>query len=175
MGLIPGLGRSPGKGKGYPLQSSGLENSMDYMSMRLQRVRHDWATFIFSSQEMSVPKLAPSSVWDFRVPPCTGLRLNGNWTHVIPFDPSTTGSSTKCSYLQTLAVSEQKKEWPPRVSSQEESDPALSEYGQQSTAGTPRKGGYGGGGKKTWKEKKIVCVSDTTNLSEALKHRNCLC
>ena len=27
---IPGLGRSPGEGKGYPLQYSGLENSMDY-------------------------------------------------------------------------------------------------------------------------------------------------
>ena len=26
---IPGLGRSPGEGKGYPLQYSGLENSMD--------------------------------------------------------------------------------------------------------------------------------------------------
>ena len=29
-GLIPGLGGSPGEGKGYPLQYSGLENSMDY-------------------------------------------------------------------------------------------------------------------------------------------------
>ena len=29
VGLIPGLGRSPGEGKGYPLQYSGLENSMD--------------------------------------------------------------------------------------------------------------------------------------------------
>ena len=28
---IPGLGRSPGKGKGYPFQYSGLENSMDYI------------------------------------------------------------------------------------------------------------------------------------------------
>ena len=28
-GLIPGLGRSPGDGKGYPLQYSGLENAMD--------------------------------------------------------------------------------------------------------------------------------------------------
>ena len=27
--LIPGLGKSPGEGKGYPLQYSGLENSMD--------------------------------------------------------------------------------------------------------------------------------------------------
>ena len=29
LGLIPGLGRSPGEGKGYPLQYSGPENSMD--------------------------------------------------------------------------------------------------------------------------------------------------
>ena len=28
-GLIPGLGRSPGEGNGYPLQYSCLENSMD--------------------------------------------------------------------------------------------------------------------------------------------------
>ena len=26
LGLIPGLGRAPGEGKGYPLQYSGLEN-----------------------------------------------------------------------------------------------------------------------------------------------------
>ena len=31
LGLIPGLGRSPGEGKGYPLQYSGLENSKDYV------------------------------------------------------------------------------------------------------------------------------------------------
>ena len=29
LGLIPGLGRSPGEGKSYPLQYSGLENSID--------------------------------------------------------------------------------------------------------------------------------------------------
>ena len=28
LGSIPGLGRSPGEGIGYPLQYSGLENSM---------------------------------------------------------------------------------------------------------------------------------------------------
>ena len=44
MGLIPGLGRSPGEGKGYPLQYSGLENSMECMLLllllsRLSRVR----------------------------------------------------------------------------------------------------------------------------------------
>ena len=35
LGSIPGLGRSPVEGKGYPLQYSGLENSMG-----LQRVGH---------------------------------------------------------------------------------------------------------------------------------------
>ena len=29
LALIPGLGRSPGEGNGYPFQYSGLENSMD--------------------------------------------------------------------------------------------------------------------------------------------------
>ena len=29
LGLIPGLGRSPGEGNGYPLQYSDLQNSMD--------------------------------------------------------------------------------------------------------------------------------------------------
>ena len=30
LGMIPGLGRSPGEGKDYLVQYSGLENSMDY-------------------------------------------------------------------------------------------------------------------------------------------------
>ena len=33
--------QSPGEGNSYPLQYSGLENSMDY-SMGSQRIRHDW-------------------------------------------------------------------------------------------------------------------------------------
>ena len=35
-GLIPRSGRSTGEGKGYPLQYSDLENSMDWNSMGLQ-------------------------------------------------------------------------------------------------------------------------------------------
>ena len=34
LGSIPGLGRSPGEGKGYPLQYSGLENSTDSLCGR---------------------------------------------------------------------------------------------------------------------------------------------
>ena len=45
LGLTPELGRSPGEGSGYPLQYSGLENSMteelhSLQSMGSQRVRH---------------------------------------------------------------------------------------------------------------------------------------
>ena len=35
LGSIPGLGRSPGEGKSYPLQYSGLENSMDCIVHRV--------------------------------------------------------------------------------------------------------------------------------------------
>ena len=46
LGLIPGSGRSPGEGNGYPLQYSCLENFMDrggwwLQSMELKRVGHD--------------------------------------------------------------------------------------------------------------------------------------
>ena len=40
LGLIPGSGRSTGEGIGYPLQYSGLENSIQ--SMGSQRVGHDF-------------------------------------------------------------------------------------------------------------------------------------
>ena len=45
LGLIPGLGRSPGEGKDYPLQYSGLENFMDSIvcPWGSQRVGHDSA------------------------------------------------------------------------------------------------------------------------------------
>ena len=49
LGSIPALGRSPGKGKGYSFQYSGLENFMDYSSWGSQRVGHDWVTFPFQS------------------------------------------------------------------------------------------------------------------------------
>ena len=37
LGLIPGLGRSPGEVKGYPLLYSGLENSMDCIDHRVTK------------------------------------------------------------------------------------------------------------------------------------------
>ena len=44
LGLIPELGRSPGEGDGYPLQHSGLENSMDRGAWQatVYRVAKSW-------------------------------------------------------------------------------------------------------------------------------------
>ena len=49
LGLIPGLGRSCGEGKGYPLQYSGLENSMDSLVHGVAKSRARLRDFYFLS------------------------------------------------------------------------------------------------------------------------------
>ena len=56
LGSIPGLGRSPGEGNSYPLQYSGLENSMDFVVHRVTKsdfvtlwTQWDSVTFTFTS------------------------------------------------------------------------------------------------------------------------------
>ena len=48
LGSIPGLGRFPGERKGYPLQYSGLENSMDCIVHGVTKSQHNWVTFTFT-------------------------------------------------------------------------------------------------------------------------------
>ena len=47
LDLIPGLGRSPGKGKGYLLQYSGLENSIDSVVRGIAKSRTRLSNFHF--------------------------------------------------------------------------------------------------------------------------------
>ena len=49
LSLIPVLGRSPGEGKGYPLQYSGLENSMDFIVHGVAKSRTWLSDFHFLS------------------------------------------------------------------------------------------------------------------------------
>ena len=50
LSLIPGLGRSPGEGKGYPLQYSGLENSMDCIVHGVTKTQlSDFHTYIHNA------------------------------------------------------------------------------------------------------------------------------
>ena len=48
MGSILGLGRSPGDGKGYPLQYSDLENSMDCIVRGVARSRTQLSNLHFT-------------------------------------------------------------------------------------------------------------------------------
>ena len=47
LGSVPGLGRSPGEGKDYPLQCSGLENFMDCIVHRITKSRTQLSDFHF--------------------------------------------------------------------------------------------------------------------------------
>ena len=49
LGLIPGLERSPGEGKGYPLQYSCLETSMDYTVHGVTKSQTQLSDFQFAS------------------------------------------------------------------------------------------------------------------------------
>ena len=49
LGLIPGLGRSPGEGKGF-LQYSGLENSIDYIVHGVAKSQTQLSDFHFTSR-----------------------------------------------------------------------------------------------------------------------------
>jgi len=49
LGSIPGLGRSLGEGKGYPLQYSGLENFMDCIVHGVAKSRTRLSKFHFTS------------------------------------------------------------------------------------------------------------------------------
>ena len=64
LGLIPGLGRSPGEGNGNPLQYSCLENPMDRGAWwatvhGVARVRHDLVTKPPPPQTVSQSDLSP--------------------------------------------------------------------------------------------------------------------
>ena len=61
LGSIPGLGRSPGKGDSYPLQYSGLENSMDRRAWQatvhwVTKSRTQLSDFYFTSLQLCSQK-----------------------------------------------------------------------------------------------------------------------
>ena len=53
LGLILGLGRNPGEGKGYPFQYSGLESSMDCIVYGVARSQTRLSDFHLVTKESS--------------------------------------------------------------------------------------------------------------------------
>ena len=65
LGSIPGLGRSPGEGKGYPIQYSGLENSMDCIVHGITKGQTQLSDFHFDflcNKRSHVPQLEKAHV-----------------------------------------------------------------------------------------------------------------
>ena len=63
LGSIPGLGRSPGEGKGYPLQYSGLENPMECIVHGVTKSEFHFTSLLFSVIKylhLAVQPLPPS-------------------------------------------------------------------------------------------------------------------
>ena len=58
LGLIPGLGRAPGKWKGYPLQYSSLQNSMHCIVHGVQKTQTQMSDFhfqLFNTISIKIP------------------------------------------------------------------------------------------------------------------------
>ena len=78
LGSIPGLGRSPGEGKGYPLQYCGLENSMDCIVHGVTKSQTWLSDFHFTSLPFlgfpggSVVKNPPANAGDMGSSPGLG-------------------------------------------------------------------------------------------------------
>ena len=81
-GLISGSGRSPGEGIGYPLQYSGLENSMDCIvhgvaksQIRLSNFHFHMGKKSFVKGQLHQPSSPFSKIWLPQLPPTPGYSL----------------------------------------------------------------------------------------------------
>ena len=89
---IPGLGRSPGKGKGYPFQYSGLENSMDCMvysidcivvSTKSQTQLSDFhVRILWFKSRLPRCTMLPTLVWVGTLP--VSLPQSASWVPLFP-------------------------------------------------------------------------------------------
>ena len=67
LASIPGSGRSPGEGKGYQLQYSGLENSMDCIAHGVAKSQTGLSDFHFDSF---------SATWEVQYYVCLSINFN---------------------------------------------------------------------------------------------------
>ena len=78
--MIPGLGRSPGEGKGYPFQYSGLENSMDCIVHGVAKGQTQLSNFHFhsSSEDTTYSTLEANSILPFFIKFCSDYKSNAH-------------------------------------------------------------------------------------------------
>ena len=85
LGSIPGLGKSPGEGKGYPLQYSGLESSMDCIVQGVAKSRTRWSPLESNEAQEPFPRIC-GVFFFFLAMPCSIQDL-GSPTRDQSLDP----------------------------------------------------------------------------------------
>ena len=106
---IPVLGRSPGEGNGYPLQYSGLENSMncvvhgvaesdmtEQLSVSLHLQNHVWFQLSCNTYTYLI-YMPPSSQ------PCSHINQRNHWIHLFYKNPDDGISKIYCIWLHSLS------------------------------------------------------------------------
>ena len=90
LGSIPGLGRSSGEGKGYPLQYSGLEHSMDCIVHGVTKSRTRLSGFHFHFRDICGRKRRETKEpLDERKSEKVGLKLNIQKAKIMASGPIT--------------------------------------------------------------------------------------
>ena len=79
LGSVPGLGRSPAEGKGYPLQYSGLENSMDCVVHGVAKSQTWLSNFHFTSMKLIQIRCQKSSIDNLRWARNVEWRVSQAW------------------------------------------------------------------------------------------------
>ena len=100
LGSIPGSGRSPGEGNGYPLQYSGLENSTDCIVHGVTKSRTRLSDFHF----ISLWRIRRGMLWCGKVgyrsdlsqkPPCASVSLSIPGEGTFQKEATNLGSNAK--------------------------------------------------------------------------------
>ena len=88
--MIPGLGRSPGEGKGYPLQYSGLGNSMDCIVCGVAKSRTSLNKFHFQVITCKLPRRGEDG-GDDRNSCCCSVTVTGVITQSLDMPAARSG------------------------------------------------------------------------------------
>ena len=104
LGSIPGLGRSPGEGKGYPLQYSALENPMDCIGLRVTKSWTRLSDFHFHFPE--VPSWTKWEVYDSSGKAQRDIQTLASPLHTMVLEEQTyvVGLDKEDSMIQFLSI-----------------------------------------------------------------------
>ena len=83
LGSTPGLGRSPGEGNNYPLQYSGLENSMDSTGHSVAKSQTQLSNFHLPKEAL-LEKMSSRTDNFSMLPCCQWEQLDGKGTLPLP-------------------------------------------------------------------------------------------